>query len=394
MEGNNSLEQKDKALEEAFEAMVNEKIANSKRNNKDEAVITLKDGKGAVILVKIQKDTKPDAYKIFMQGHSLASISSNGKYKYALPLRHIDKETPQFSIARAIAIQNARMQQKENPTNSSAKTEKELNQAMKEGRTEVIRTGREITDGEDFHMLAQRMFGVDAYEVYRVRGKDAHGFKYIAKTTSGEYKEFGGTTTREGTNPLQKIHILKKDGTIEEKQVDHLLTNGRYAIATDIPDSAISDRPRTLIGNILQSGEYLFIEALDSRNASASENMMIREMIDRSVSRLKLEDIGSAIELAKRIRGITQDSKISVEEIELVKKLRENGYDDEEIFTTIDTIHDLKEEGLKDTEIKAILDSVETTAKQIEEMEKANITEEKQKEIFKRMYGEDKRNIF
>jgi len=383
----NEFVKDDLAIEQAFEQMIENEINIAIKNNKTEATIKLNDGGKAVITIKIEKATKPEAYRIYMQGHHLASIDMNGEYNYRMKLKDIEKATPEISITKAIAAYNARTrQEKLGDGSDSAKLQKELEKAKKEDRAEPIRTGREITSGESLSELTNRMFGEKMHEVYRIRGKDAHSFKYVGLNNAGKYVEFGGSTKHEGTNPDQKVFILTTAGKLEEKTVDHLMTNGKYAIATDIPDSAIADRTRTLVGNRLPSGRYLFIEALDSRNASASNNKFVKHFLTRGESQYRMEDVADAIELAQKIRGLNSDGSVTAEELELVVKLKEKGYDGDEINDVINFIHDLSSKELDNTKIRAILDSTETTANQIEEMEKAHITEEQQLEVFSKMY--------
>ncbi len=371
-----SLEGKNLALEQKFQEMINYEISNAKMRNQDEATIALNDGRGANVVIKIKKDDSSDEYKIAIEGenekkYSLATVNPKGIYSYRLGLSYIDIATPEFSFADAI---------------DAYLVKKELEEAKKDGRVEPIRMGREITEGEAFSELANRMFGEKVHEAYRVRGKDSHSFKYIGINNAGKYVEFGGSSEYEGSNPNQKVYILTTNGKLEEKTVDHLTTNGKYAIATDIPDSAIADRTRTLVGNRLPSGRYLFIEALDSRNAEASNNKFVKELLTRGESHYDMEDIADALELAQKIRGLNSDGVVTAEELEFVVKLKEKGYNADEINDFINTVHDLKEQGLDNAKIRAILDSVETTAEQIEEIEKANLPEEKVLEVFERMY--------
>lgn len=383
----NELVKDDLAIEQAFEQMIENEINIAIKNNKTEATIKLNDGGKAVITIKIEKATKPEAYRIYMQGHHFASIDMNGEYNYRMKLKDIEKATPEISITKAIAAYNARTrQEKLGDGSDSAKLQKELEKAKKEGRAEPIRTGREITSGESLSELTNRMFGEKMHEVYRIRGEDAHSFKYVGLNNAGKYVEFGGSTKHEGTNPDQKVYILTTTGKLEEKTVDHLTTNGKYAIATDIPDSAIADRTRTLVGNRLPSGRYLFIEALDSRNASASNNKFVKDFLTRGESQYRMEDVANDLELAQKIRALNLDGSVTAEELELVIKLKEEGYDGDQINVIINLVHESKESEIDFTKIRAILDSTETTANQIEEMEKAHMTEEQQLEIFSRMY--------
>lgn len=113
MAENESLQGKDLAIEQAFEQMIDNEINIAIKNNKTEATIKLDDGGKAVITIKIEKATKPEAYRIYMQGHHLASIDMNGEYNYRMKLKDIDKATPEFSITKAIAAYNARIRTRE-----------------------------------------------------------------------------------------------------------------------------------------------------------------------------------------------------------------------------------------------------------------------------------------
>lgn len=371
----NELVKDDLAIEQSFEQMIENEIALAEIKGEKVATITLKEGK-ATINIKIEKGSEPGDYTIYMQGYPIANRKSNGKdvnYSYTRNLRYVDDFITEFNIEEAIRVHNKKMQEK---NDSSAKLQKELEQAIKDGKAEPIRTGREITSGEPLSELTNRMFGDKMHEVYRIRGNDAHSFKYVGLNNAGKYVEFGGSTKHEGTNPDQKVFILTTAGKLEEKTVDHLTTNGKYAIATDIPDSAIADRTRTLVGNRLPSGRYLFIEALDSRNASASNNEFVKEILTRGESQYDMEVLIDVMELSPKIEALNSDGVIQSEEIELALKLRNEGYNDDEITTVINYIHssdsvDINSKELDNTKIRAILDSTETTAEQIKEAENA-----------------------
>ena len=393
----NELVKDDLAIEEAFQVMVENQIAIAELKGETEATVKLNDGGKATVTIKIEKIQESGEYTIYMQGHYYASRKNEGKnikYNYRWKLKAIDDAVPEFNIKESIRVHNLKMQQE---NNESTKLQSELEQAKKDERAEPIRTGREITSGEDLAELTNRMFGEKMHEVYRIRDeKDAHSFKYVGLKNDGKYTEFGGSTKHEGTNPGHKVYILTTTGKLEEKTVDHLMTNGKYAIATDIPDSAIADRTRTLVGNRLPSGRYLFIEALDSRNASASNNLFVKNRIARGESQYHMEEVADVMELSQKIEALKLDGLIQAEELELVINLRNEGYNSDEIVTVInfihtnEIIHDLSSKELDNTKIRAILDSTETTANQIEEMEKAHMTEEQQLEVFSKMYDSKK----
>lgn len=262
----------------------------------------------------------------------------------------------------------------------------ELETAIKENRAVPLRMDREITEGESMHMMMQRMFGVDCHQMWRIKGKGTHDFKYIGIDDSGKVVEPNGSTSREGSNPNQKVIVMKKDGTFVEKTVDHMIIKGRFAIYTDIPDGELSDR--TAIGIAIRGpGErYLAIEGLDSRNNEASNDSIIKESMTRAKSIYEVDDVARASKLAEKVSSLNWDGKITAEEVELVKKLTQEGIPENGIVSILNFVHELKELGLNNTQIKAIIDTADSITEQIEELERNNISnKEEAKEIFRMM---------
>ncbi|MCL2342228.1 MAG: hypothetical protein FWC53_04255 [Firmicutes bacterium] len=270
--------------------------------------------------------------------------------------------------------------EKDTNTQNTDLIQAELDNAIKTGNAVPLRLGREITEGEDIHMMLKRMFGQDFVEVYRVRGKGTHDFDYIGKTTSGKYEKVNASQTREGTNPLQKIIIMRKDGTFEEKTVDHLIVRGRYAIATDMPDgTGISERTYTFICVRGPGEKYLAIEALDDRTNEASNDTLIKSNMNRDKSVYEIEDVADAAVMAQKIESLAWDGKFTSEEVELVKKLTvEKALNEGEVIDFLEFVHELKKLGLNDTEVKAILDSAKMTIEQVQELERNDICDAKE----------------
>jgi len=390
MEENNSVSEKDLAKEKRIIAHILDQIDTSILNGKEE--ITLSSG-SSFIPIKLLKDNEVDGVSIEFGGTKIATIKKGEDTKKinAALKREIKRYRDSFNFNRINGLNLDRQPTAKEQTNmKSLKLEAELKTALSEGRATALRTGREITDGESLGLMFERMFGVETHEVYRVKDKNnPHGFKYICKDISGEYVEPMGNSSREGKNPNQKCWVQDTNGKLERKTVDHMITFGRYALATDIQESAASEHTRTLIGVRCPGEGYIFMPALDNRIINTPQNGVIKENLTRANSILDIEDVVIAANLGNTIYGTKKDGKLTVEEIEFIKKLQSEGIQDEKIAKIIDMIvitSELKIQGLRDTHIKAILDSVETVAEQIEELREEDYKDEEIKEAMESVY--------
>lgn len=243
--------------------------------------------------------------------------------------------------------------------NESELLKKEVEMGLKKGDAALMDTRRENTKTETVGMFLSRAFGErDVDELYKVKGRGSHDFKYVIKKSNGTYKTLDLSTRSEGTNTRQKIWIMK-DGKLEEKTVASLLLKGRYGIATDMPKDVTTSNTTSYMVQRLPNGQYLAVEMAQARgiNRNTSGDLMQKELMSRSKSRCQMEDTVKAAELAKHIEPIMKDGILTTEELELVKKLKEDkNMNNSEVRMTVDTITSLKEMGFKCDEIKPMLE--------------------------------------
>ena len=373
MEENSSKGEKNLALDKKREKQIEEDINIAILNGKDH--IAIEDGK-SVINIEIKESSKGDNnYDIEFGERKIATVRKGEKVPSEKIRREIERYQNRFNFDKVNKELNRQPTEKERSNPESLKIEAELKQAIKEGRAEKLRVGREITTaGEDLSLMLNRMFGERAHQAYRVRDKkDSHKFKYIGVGNDGNYFEPKGSRTNEGTNPKQKCWVQNTNGTFERKAVDDMKVFGKYVIATDISDNPATDDTKTLIGQRTPRGEYILMPALDYRIADTSKNSFIKDNLARGNSVWDIEDIALAAELGDTIRGTKKDGKLSAEEVEFIMKLKKEGVADEKVRRIVDAlliVGELKDQGLNDLSIKAILDTVDSTAKQIDELKK------------------------
>ena len=381
--------QKDIATYEKKIEEISEQINIAILNDKD--YVQIDDGK-SVIHVNVSKSLeKKGSYDVKFGGKTIATVKKGDK----VPTERIKQEMSKYRERMDLNNINAAIgrtpTEKEKLNKESIRTEKELKEALKEGRAEKLRTGREITAaGEDLSLMLNRMFGERAHEVYRVRDKnDSHKFKYIGKGNDGTYFEPKGSRANEGTNARQKCWVLNRDGTFEQKTVDDMKVFGKYVMATDI--NTVTDDTKTLVGQRTPRGEYILMPALDHRIADTSANSNIKDVLARGNSVWEIDDVILAAKLGNTIRGTKKDGKLSAEEVEFIKKLKKEGVSDEKVKRIVNAVlivGELKDQGLNDASIKAILDTVDSVADQIEELKKEDYSDKEIKQVMKLVHEE------
>lgn len=241
--------------------------------------------------------------------------------------------------------------------NDSHALQMEVEKGLKDGTVTEMDNYREFSEDENMHTFVSRAWKISCTNVYRVKGKGTHDFKYVAKTSSGKYQELDLSTTREGTNSRQKITILE-NGKFKEKTVNSLLIRGRYGIATDIPDSIVSSTTRSYIVTRTPKGGYIAIAALEKqgKNRTVSGDKEQKRDAAKGRSVYEYEDTIAATETAEKIYAFNKDGKLTTSEVELVKKLKtDKKMDDKEVFTTVVLLEELKDMGYKCDEMKRVL---------------------------------------
>ena len=237
---------------------------------------------------------------------------------------------------------------------------KELEEKLKTGKAKELEAGREFSHSENAIMFIKRAFGVSATNLYRVQGRDNHDFKYVCKTASGKYQQLDLSSRNEGRNPNQKVWLMK-DGKLVEEKVESLLVNGKYAIATDFPESVASQNTTTYFVVRLPSGKYIGTEVGEKYgvNRDPSGDYMQKDYSAAGKSKYQLEKIVQAAETAKNIDEINEDQKLTTMETELVRKLqRDKGLSDKQVEGAFETIGLLKDIGFQHDEIKEFMENV------------------------------------
>lgn len=357
-------------------------ILNGKRS------VTIEDGKSIIPINILESLEEKDGYDIELGGKKIATVKKGEKVPSDTVKSELAKYKNRFDFSRMDENLGRTPTESERSNRQSLELENELKLAIKEGRAEKLRDGREITAaGEDLSLMMKRMFGERAHNAYRVRDKnDPHKFKYIGVDNNGKYFEPKGSRANEGSNSRQMCWIQNKDGSFERKTVDDMKVFGKYVIATDIADSAATDDTRTLVGQRTPRGEYILMPALDYRIGDTSGNSNVKDNLSRGNSIWEIDDVILAANLGNTIRGTKKDGKLSAEEVEFIRKLKKEGVADEKIRRIVDAVlivGELKDQGLKDASIKAILDTVESTAEQIDELKKEDFSDKEIRQVMK-----------
>lgn len=348
----------------------------------DKGKVILDDGKSTIELnlMKIKTDISEkdgETYSVWIdEDTKIAEVakSKNG-IKFNYYNSNVVKKIPSnFDVERARIIaedkqrENIKMQKNiekgNNPEDISSNEikqqkamEYQIKRGLKTGKIREMEVNREFSESENMSMFVKRAWGISSKNIYRVQGKDSHDFKYVAKTTSGKYKEIPLSTKSEGKNSRQSIFLMD-NGILKEKKVDSLLLKGNYGIATDLPESVSSQNTKTYLVSRTPNGQYIAIAAGQKSgvNRNMSGDKLQKRMMARGRSVYELEDIIEATKIAEQIYALNKDGKLTTKEVEMVKKFKvDMNMDDEEIFNAITLVADLKDMGYKCNEIKTIL---------------------------------------
>ena len=373
-------EQLNKLLE--LQEQIKEEIAKAIRNNDAEARV----GDITISITKLLETDDGDVsentkgyYKASSKNNSISAktVATKNRQDKDYKKAKIDTDVDfDVKTIRTIADQKQRKEHEDEikikkhevDGKDSMLLQKEIEQGLRSGNVVEMEIDREFSSSENMNMFLKRAFGVSANKCYRVQGKDNHDFKYVVKTSSGKYEQIDLSTQPEGKNSWQKIWIMD-DGELKEKRVDSLLIRGQYAIATDFPDSVVSQNTTTYVVTRLPNGQYLGSEIGQKYgvNRNTSGNVIQKDNMARAKSKYQLEDIVDAANLAQKSDVLNRDGKLTTEEVELVRKLKKDkGLTDQEVFDTIDTIAILKELGFDCGEIKNMM----VQAKDAEKIEK------------------------
>ena len=373
-------------------------------NNKNK--VSLDDGKSTIDLelMKIETDTsEADAERFSVwidEDTKMADVTKikNG-IKYNYYNSDLAKRIPStFDLEKArITAQNEQREStkmkkaiedgKAPESISSDKTKQEvalsyqIENGLKTGKVTEMEIDREFSESENMHMFVERAWGISANNIYRVKGKDPHDFKYVAKTTSGKYKEIPLSARSEGRNSRQSIFVMD-NGILKEKKVDSLLLRGNYGIATDLAESVASQNTKTYLVSRTPRGEYIAIAAGQksgvNRNTSGDE--IQKNLMARGRSVYELEDTIEAAKLAEQIYGLNKDGKLTTKEVEMVKEFKiDKNMDNKEVFDAVTLVAELKDMGYECNEIKTILsardkEEIIKLAKEVDEHSKETHT--------------------
>ena len=368
----------------AFQQKVKDEVTKAIREGKERVFI----GDTLIINVKLlEKDEKNgsiDNYEFESQEKSIsgkATRDSKGKIDIDIDLEPKVVHLIMDEKRREKLDQRSRIEKHQVDDKTGGILKQEIEQGLVNGNAVRMETRRENTRTETFGMFVRRAFGEkDVQEIYRVKGKDPHDFKYVIKKSDGTYKKIDISTRSEGRNTFQKVWIMK-DGKLQEKAVDSLLLKGQYGIATDIPEDVASDNTTSYMVQRLPNGQYIGIEVAQAYgvNRNTSGNEIQKDLMSKTKSKYQLEDTVEAANLAQEIEPIMQDGKLTTEELMLVKKLKEEkNMNDSEVKATVDTISCLKELGFECSQIETMLSKWDKNdIKQIsEEIKRGDISEE------------------
>lgn len=400
MENNSSKQEKNLAKDLKNEDKIKKAIELALLNNKNK--VSLEDGKSVIDLelMKIETDTsEADAERFYVwidEDTKMADVTkTKNLIKYNYYNSGVAKRIPSyFDINRAKII--AQNEQRENiemkktiergndpKSISSDKTKQQeamayqIERGLATGRVTEMEVNREFSESENMRMFVQRAWGISSQRIFRVPGKNTHDFKYVAKTTSGKYKEIPLSTRSEGRNSSQSIFVMD-NGILKEKKVDSLLLRGNYGIATDLPESAASQNTKTYLVSRTPSGQYIAIAAGQKSgvNRNTSGDVLQKRMMARGRSVYELEDIIEAAKMAEQIYALNKDGKLTTKEVEMVKKFKvDRNMNDQEVFDSVTLVAELKDMGYECNEIKTILsarnkDEIMKLAKEVEDHSK------------------------
>ena len=400
MENNSSKQEKNLAKDLKKEDKIKKAIELALLNNKSK--VSLEDGKSVIDLqlMKIEADTDETSAEKFSvwidEDTKMADVSRSKKgIKFDYYNSELAKKIPSnFDINKArIVIEEKQREdirikkgiEKGNDIEniSSDKTKQQeamayqIERGLATGRVTEMEVNREFSESENMRMFVQRAWGISSQRIFRVPGKNTHDFKYVAKTTSGKYKEIPLSTRSEGRNSSQSIFVMD-NGILKEKKVDSLLLRGNYGIATDLPESAASQNTKTYLVSRTPSGQYIAIAAGQKSgvNRNTSGDVLQKRMMARGRSVYELEDIIEAAKMAEQIYALNKDGKLTTKEVEMVKKFKvDRNMNDQEVFDSVTLVAELKDMGYECNEIKTILsarnkDEIMKLAKEVEDHSK------------------------
>ena len=389
MAENESMQGKSLSQELSVQARIEEAIKNAIRENKEK--IVLADGISLIVL-EVKMGNERDTYDVLLEGKNIvtAKKDSTGKISYQNYKLNIDdafkgrlnienlrvvqaKERAQREVIRQVEKEREPKEVVPKDKQSDA-LRIEMENKIKTGRAVKMEMDRETSSTENMRMFMKRAWRVSAQEVYRVQGKDAHSFKYVAKTGNPEkpYEEINLSHRREGTNSMQQITVME-NGQFKKRTVSSLLLKGNYGIATAIPTNVATGNKTTYLVARTPSGRYIGIAAGQKQgvNRNTSSDRIQKDFMSRENSVYDLEDVIAAAELGSKIYGLNNDGKLTAEEIELVRKLKdEKGMKDDEVIKTIKTVELLRKMGYDMNQIREMLENTKETPKNKSEVEK------------------------
>lgn len=365
--------QKDLAKQLAYEQGIKEKISVAILNDK----LTVDIGNNIVVNLDESQETELGMeYNLVLEKMSVGKAireKKGNKVNIKLNMKMIS-EKMQSEAVKKIETQKSIDNGTVNSKDSNA-LRLEIEQGLKNGNAVRMEIDREISTTENMRMFIQRAWGISAQDLYRVRGKDSHSFKYVVKTSNSKepYKEIDLSHNIEGKNSRQKIWVMQ-DGVLKEKTVDSLLIRGEYGIATDVADGVMSENTRTYLAIRTPRGEYIAIAAGQKSgiNRNTTGNSIEKDFMSRENSVYDLEDIIKAAQIAEQIYGFNKDGKLTAKEVEFVRRLKvDKNMNDKEVINAVDTIIALKEMGYEQNDIKRILsaqnkDEIEKLAKDVD----------------------------
>ena len=188
----NENNQKDLALLLALQQEIQRKIANSIRENKEKVNIDFF-GDNVIINVKLLEDISEyeKQYEFEEESRRISGIAreKDGKIDVDVDFNdekiktHVRQDSDRREIRSDIHDARKHTVQKGDQNALS----KEIEIGLVTGDTVRMDLDREFSSSENMRMFVKRAWKVDAKEIYRVKGKDRHDFKYVAKT--GNSKE-------------------------------------------------------------------------------------------------------------------------------------------------------------------------------------------------------------
>lgn len=394
MEENESKQGQDYAQDLKIQSKIEEAIELAILQDKE--TISLDDGQ-SIIVLKVVMGKERDSYDVFLGNRNLvtAKRDSDGKISYQGYKIDLNKLQNRFNAEQIRIIETGKQREqrelkekveegKKVPKAKQSEALKfEMEQKIKTGEAVQLDSDREISSTENMRMFVKRAWRISSEEIYRVKGNDAHSFKYVAKTGNSEkpYQEIDLSHHREGTNSMQKIWIME-DGKLKEKTVDSMLLKGNYAIATDIADNTLTGHTRTYLAARTPNGKYIAIATGQKKGVhrNTSSDSIQKDFMSRENSVYDLNDIIESALLAEKIYGFNKDGKLTAKEIEIVRRFKfDKNMDDKEVINIINAISLLREMGYEHNEIKDIIDDVkdapeskEATLKLAEDVEKEN----------------------